>query len=71
MKCRIVLNKKRITLIAESKPEEKMFYHIRNNRLDLKFSGFSREIIGGKTTKLELTFRIEEAISKHAKEAAK
>ena len=61
MRCRIVLNKKRIMLIAESKLEEKMFYHIANNRLDLKFSGFSREIIGGKTTKLELIFRIEEA----------
>ena len=64
MRSRIVLNKKKITLIAENKPEEKMFYHIANNRLDLKFSGFSREIIGGKTTKLELTFRIEEAAPK-------
>ena len=62
MKCRIVLNKKTITLIAQSKPEEKMFYHIGNNRLDLKYIGFAREIIGGKTTKLELTFRIEEAV---------
>ena len=61
MRSRIILNKKKITLIAESKPEEKMFYHIANNRLDLKFSGFSREIIGGKTTKLELTFYIREA----------
>jgi len=64
MRSRIVLNKKKITLIAESKPEEKMFYHIANNRLDLKFYGFSREIIGGKTTKLELMFRIEEAAPK-------
>jgi len=61
MKARIVLSKKTITLTAQSKPEEKMFYHIANNRLDLKYIGFAREIIGGKTTKLELTFRIEEA----------
>jgi len=61
MRSRIVLSKKKITLFAENKPEEKMFYHIANNRLDLKFVGFAREIKGGKTSKLELTFRIEEA----------
>ena len=64
MRSKIVLNKKRITLIAQSKPEEKMFYHIANNRLDLKFSGFAREITGGKATKLELTFYIEEVSKK-------